>query len=56
MLTALDVPGIVLFAGTVTSLLLFLSGLAAPAWWLLPVVIAVDRGAGALGAARRPAR
>jgi len=39
LLTALDVPGIVLFAGAVTSLLLFLSSLAAPAWWLLPVVI-----------------
>jgi MFS family permease len=40
LLTALDVPGIVLFAGAVTSLLLFLSSLAAPTWWLLPVVIA----------------
>ncbi len=34
LLTALDIPGIVLFAGTISSLLLFLSNLGAPAWWL----------------------
>jgi MFS family permease len=39
LLAALDVPGMVLFAGAVTSLLLFLSSLVAPTWWLLPVVI-----------------
>lgn len=30
--TAVDLVGIVLFAGTITSLLLFLSNLAAPVW------------------------
>jgi predicted MFS family arabinose efflux permease len=35
LLTALDVPGIVFFAGMVTSLLVFLADLASPAWWLL---------------------
>jgi predicted MFS family arabinose efflux permease len=39
LLTALDIPGIVLFAGTITSLLLFLSSLKAPTWWLLPVIV-----------------
>ncbi|MGI8418882.1 MAG: MFS transporter, partial [Nakamurella sp.] len=37
--TALDLPGIALFAGTITSLLLFLADLTAPTWWLLPIVI-----------------
>ncbi|WUH93640.1 MFS transporter [Streptomyces sp. NBC_00433] len=32
-----DVPGIALFAGTIVSLLLFLSDLASPTWWLAPV-------------------
>ena len=35
LLTALDLPGIVLFAGTIASLLTFLSSLKAPAWPLL---------------------
>lgn len=34
LLTTLDLPGIALFAGTITSLLLFLPSLAAPNWWL----------------------
>ncbi|WP_201799301.1 MFS transporter [Subtercola vilae] len=37
LFTAVDGVGILLFAGTITSLLLFLSNLAAPPWWLLPV-------------------
>jgi MFS family permease len=39
VLKAVDVPGILLFAGTVTSILIFLSDLAAPVWWLLPVFV-----------------
>jgi predicted MFS family arabinose efflux permease len=35
LLLAVDIPGIALFAGTVVTLLLFLSGLGAPDWWLL---------------------
>jgi MFS family permease len=34
LLTALDIPGIVLFAGAITSLLVFLSKLLPPPWWL----------------------
>ena len=34
LLTALDIPGIVLFAGAITSLLVFLSKLLTPPWWL----------------------
>jgi MFS family permease len=37
VLKAVDIPGIVLFAGAITSLLVFLSNLKAPIWWLLPV-------------------
>lgn len=39
LVTALDIPGIVLFAGATTSLLLFLSNLKAPAWWLAAVFV-----------------
>jgi predicted MFS family arabinose efflux permease len=39
LLTAVDIPGILLFAGAITSLLLFLSSLAAPIWWLLPIFV-----------------
>lgn len=39
LLTVLDIPGIVLFAGTITSLLVFLSSLRTPSWRLVPVVI-----------------
>ncbi|MGH6654442.1 MAG: MFS transporter [Actinocrinis sp.] len=35
--TTVDLIGIALFAGTIVSLLLFLSGLRAPTWWLLPL-------------------
>ncbi|UFS58461.1 MFS transporter [Subtercola endophyticus] len=41
ILRAVDVPGILLFAGAVTSGLLFLGSLASPTWWLLPVVVVV---------------
>lgn len=54
LVTALDVPGIVLFAGTITSLLVFLSGLRAPTWWLLAVAIAL--GAALFWWERRTAR
>jgi hypothetical protein len=37
--TALDIPGIVLFAGVTTSLLVFLANLTSPTWWLLAVGI-----------------
>jgi len=36
LFTAVDVPGIALFAGTIVSLLVFMSGLRQPHWWLLP--------------------
>lgn len=39
LLVSVDLPGIGLFAATVVSLLLFLSGLSAPVWWLLPVIL-----------------
>ncbi len=44
VLKALDVPGILLFAGAVTSLLVFLSDLASPAWWLLPLFVVLLAG------------
>ena len=34
----------------ITSLLLFLSDLRAPAWWLLPVTVILGAGAGVVGA------
>jgi MFS family permease len=39
LLTALDIPGIVLFAAAITSLLVFLSKLLAPPWWLAAVAV-----------------
>jgi MFS family permease len=39
LLKALDLPGIVLFAGAITSLLVFLSDLREPSWWLLPMFV-----------------
>ena len=41
--TALDIPGVILFAGAITGLLVFLSDLASPQWWLaaLSAVLAV---------------
>ncbi|MFH5877578.1 MFS transporter [Arthrobacter sp. NA-172] len=43
LLAMLDLPGIALFAGVVVSLLVFLSALTTPAWWLA-VVAAVLGG------------
>lgn len=40
LFTALDVPGIVLFAGAITAVLLFLSDLQRPVWWLLALAAA----------------
>ncbi|WNM26466.1 MFS transporter [Demequina capsici] len=37
---ALDIPGIVLFAGTTVSSLVFLLDIDAGVWWLLPVALA----------------
>ena len=39
LLRRVDIPGIALFAGTVVSLLLLLSNLTRPAWWLVPIVL-----------------
>ena len=39
LLTALDLPGVLLFASAVTSLLIFLSQLSGPIWWLIPVIV-----------------
>jgi MFS family permease len=40
LVAAVDIPGIALFAAAIVSLLLFLSDLRAPVWWLLPVFVA----------------
>ncbi len=39
VLTALDLPGIVLFAGAIVSLLVVLADLRSPAWWLAAVAV-----------------
>ncbi|MGN6324649.1 MFS transporter [Pseudolysinimonas sp.] len=44
LLAAVDIPGILLFAGATVSLLVFLSDLTAPVWWLVPVIIALTAG------------
>jgi MFS family permease len=44
VLRAVDVPGILLFAGTVTSLLVFLADLTSPIWWLVPVFVLLLAG------------
>jgi MFS family permease len=44
LLTALDIPGIFLFAGAISGLLVFLSDLRSPPWWLLAVVAALGAG------------
>jgi predicted MFS family arabinose efflux permease len=41
VLVSIDIPGIVLFAGTITSLLVFLSDLKSPVWWLLAIAVVV---------------
>lgn len=40
----IDIPGIALFAGAVVGMLIFLSDLASPAWWLLAVAIVLGVG------------
>ncbi len=44
VLRALDLPGIVLFAGTIVSLLVFLAHLASPVWWLVALVAVLGVG------------
>lgn len=39
LIRALDLPGIALFAGTITALLVFLADLTRPQWWLAGVVL-----------------
>ncbi|MCU1413315.1 MAG: transporter [Microbacteriaceae bacterium] len=41
LLVSLDIPGIALFAGTITSLLFFLGDLKHPFWWLLALTVLV---------------
>jgi predicted MFS family arabinose efflux permease len=54
LLRAVDIPGILLFAGTIAGLLVFLSDLTSPIWWLLPVVVVL--GAGLIFWERRASR
>jgi len=54
LFSMIDVTGVMLFAGTITSLLVFLSRLASPNWWLLGVGVVL--GAGLVGWERRAAR
>jgi MFS family permease len=42
--TALDVPGILLFAGAITSLLVFLPDLPSPVWWLAALFVVLAAG------------
>ncbi|GAA1880245.1 MFS transporter [Streptantibioticus ferralitis] len=51
LFTTVDVPGVALFAGTAVSLLVFLSHLRSPSWWLLAVSVAL--GAALVGWERR---
>lgn len=44
LVAMLDLPGIALFAGTIVSLLFFLSDLAHPQWWLTAVVVVLAAG------------
>jgi MFS family permease len=54
LFSTVDVAGIALFAGTIVSLLLFLSDLTSPTWWLLPLTLAL--GAAMVVWERRTAR
>jgi predicted MFS family arabinose efflux permease len=54
LLRSVDLPGVALFAATIVALLVFLSGLSAPSWWLIPVVVAA--GAALLLWERRASR
>lgn len=40
-LAAIDLPGIALFTGAIISVLIFLSNLASPNWWVLGIAIAL---------------
>jgi predicted MFS family arabinose efflux permease len=53
LLTMLDLPGIALFAGAIVSLLVFLSELTTPVWWLAGLAVVL---AGALLVRERHAR
>lgn len=44
LVAALDLPGIFLFAGSITGLLVFLSDLTSPPWWLLGVAVVLGAG------------
>jgi predicted MFS family arabinose efflux permease len=44
LLVSVDLPGVGLFAATVVSLLIFLSSLSSPIWWLLPVIVLAAGG------------
>lgn len=39
LLKRIDIPGIILFAGTIVGLLASLADLSHPIWWLVPVVV-----------------
>jgi MFS family permease len=41
LVAAIDIPGILLFAAATVSLLVLLSDLTAPMWWLIPVFVVV---------------
>ncbi|MEF2976474.1 MFS transporter [Subtercola sp. YIM 133946] len=44
LVRALDLPGILLFAGAVAGLLVLLASVAAPIWWLIPAVVVLIAG------------
>lgn len=44
LVLTVDLPGIALFAGTILSMLIFLSSLSSPRWWLLPVTAVLGAG------------
>jgi MFS family permease len=44
VLAAIDIPGILLFAVAISSLLVFLGSLTAPSWWLLAVFVVFTAG------------
>jgi predicted MFS family arabinose efflux permease len=54
LFTAVDLPGIALFAGTIGSMLIFLAGLGTPRWWLLGLSIVL--GAALVAWERRAAK
>jgi predicted MFS family arabinose efflux permease len=46
VVTAIDIPGIALFAGSIVSLLVFLTDLSSPLWWLLAASVVLFVGLG----------